>query len=629
MMIFSRFWYAILAIVAGLAVWGLMLGVGQYNRRSVVATNEALAADSQVVKWALSIDSRHRLDAMLVASVDKGVQDSLVGCIDKDKIPQKSRDDAKKALTAINDKFPPAYKNDALFAVDRDGRLVAQVGFDKAQTFEDFEMGGYPAVYDALHGYLRDDTWVWNGQAYRVVARPVEYDVTQPPAGAVIGLKLVDKKFAQDLSDLTRTNIAFYAGGTRVASGATKDFQDSQLDQIAGELGKLDADQGYKDNGRSDIRSLGDGSLGAVYTKLDGEAYDAGAGFAVVRGRVTLPGPVAFITGADDKDKANVSMPIVIGIAVLGLVFGLAVSYLEHDMPMRRMAKESIRLKKGEIDLFQLPAFRGAYRAIANDINAGIERVAEKGGGAPRKQADLESILGPVPAQPAMSAFAFPGPAPDPGNSTDFQVPPAPPPPGQRASGPGSAPRPAPSAPGLPPPTNAQPAFPPRAQAAPPTPALQQPPTLQQPLVAPPAPLQSAGGLQQPLTSPTAVQPMPVLPQGAAPIPAPIPAAPRAADADEESTMVASIPQEIMAQASGQARAVDNEQAEWHAVYEEFVKTKKQCNEPVEGLTFDKFSQTLKKNRDALVQRHNCKRVKFTVYIKDGRASLKATPVKD
>ncbi|HSQ67372.1 MAG TPA: MXAN_5187 C-terminal domain-containing protein, partial [Polyangiaceae bacterium] len=43
----------------------------------------------------------------------------------------------------------------------------------------------------------------------------------------------------------------------------------------------------------------------------------------------------------------------------------------------------------------------------------------------------------------------------------------------------------------------------------------------------------------------------------------------------------------------------------------------------------DKFRQTLRKNRDALVQRHNCKRVKFTVYVKDGRASLKATPIKD
>jgi hypothetical protein len=30
-----------------------------------------------------------------------------------------------------------------------------------------------------------------------------------------------------------------------------------------------------------------------------------------------------------------------------------------------------------------------------------------------------------------------------------------------------------------------------------------------------------------------------------------------------------------------------------------------------------------------LIQKHGCKRVKFSVYVKEGRASLKATPVKN
>jgi hypothetical protein len=88
--------------------------------------------------------------------------------------------------------------------------------------------------------------------------------------------------------------------------------------------------------------------------------------------------------------------------------------------------------------------------------------------------------------------------------------------------------------------------------------------------------------------------------------------------------MVGSVPADVMAQATGLSEA-----HEWRSVYDEFVRTKKQCNEPVDGLSFEKFSQTLKKNRDALVQRHACKRVKFSVYVKDGKASLKATPVKD
>ncbi len=92
--------------------------------------------------------------------------------------------------------------------------------------------------------------------------------------------------------------------------------------------------------------------------------------------------------------------------------------------------------------------------------------------------------------------------------------------------------------------------------------------------------------------------------------------------------MVGNVPAEVMAQATGENRAIDDS-AEWLSVYEDFVRTKKQCGEPTEGLTFEKFSHTLKKNRDALIQRHGCKRVKFSVYVKEGRASLKATPVKE
>ena len=80
--------------------------------------------------------------------------------------------------------------------------------------------------------------------------------------------------------------------------------------------------------------------------------------------------------------------------------------------------------------------------------------------------------------------------------------------------------------------------------------------------------------------------------------------------------------------ASGEHNALDPA-ADWPHVYEEFIRTKRECGESTDGLTFEKFQQTLKKNRDALMQRHGCKRVKFSVYVKEGRASLKATPVRD
>ena len=65
------------------------------------------------------------------------------------------------------------------------------------------------------------------------------------------------------------------------------------------------------------------------------------------------------------------------------------------------------------------------------------------------------------------------------------------------------------------------------------------------------------------------------------------------------------------------------------SIYEQFVALKKQLNEPVDQLTFERFQVTLRKNRDTLKARYNCASVKFQVYEKDGKASLKATPVKD
>jgi len=534
------------------------------------------------------------------------------------------------------DKIDKKYKPDALFVVDRDGRLIAQMGYDKANTFDDFELGGYAAVNDALHGWFRDDTWVWGGQVYRVAARPVEYDVAQLPAGAIIALRAIDRVYVQDLAKNTNTNVVFYADGKRVASGSVNSFDEAQFDLAVGDLAKIEADTDYKTKGQMvSIHDLGDkGTLGAVYGKLDGDSFELGAGYAVVRPRVLLAGPMQFLSGADDTDKKSVNLGLLIAIVFFGIGIGVGLTYLEHNRPVGMMGQQAAMLKKGDIDLLQLQRLSGKLRDVGGDLNSGIERVAEKGGGAPRKTADLESILGPVPAKPAMSAFSFP-------MAQEEQAAPAPPkpfvPPGSHGSHPGSHPgdrgTPPPASGAQKPPAPSRPAFPfAGAQGAP---AIQQAPQ------APPP------GLQQPLTGPTVVQPMrlPDGPTAAAPAARPVAAAPAPAPAptpmpaithahhrgeeEEEATMVASIPQDVMAKATGQQASMSAEEAEWPMVYEEFVKTKKQCNEPTEGLTFEKFRQTLKKNRDALVQRHACKRVKFTVYVKDGRASLKATPVKD
>jgi hypothetical protein len=67
----------------------------------------------------------------------------------------------------------------------------------------------------------------------------------------------------------------------------------------------------------------------------------------------------------------------------------------------------------------------------------------------------------------------------------------------------------------------------------------------------------------------------------------------------------------------------------FNQVFEQFVAVKKSCGEPTAGLTYTKFSEKLVKNREDLMAKTGCKEVRFTVYVKDGKAALKATPVKD
>jgi hypothetical protein len=70
------------------------------------------------------------------------------------------------------------------------------------------------------------------------------------------------------------------------------------------------------------------------------------------------------------------------------------------------------------------------------------------------------------------------------------------------------------------------------------------------------------------------------------------------------------------------------EEEHWQQVFREFMKARADCGEPSEGLTFDRFRVKLQKNKEGLVQKYACRTVRFQVYVKEGKAALKATPVR-
>ena len=76
------------------------------------------------------------------------------------------------------------------------------------------------------------------------------------------------------------------------------------------------------------------------------------------------------------------------------------------------------------------------------------------------------------------------------------------------------------------------------------------------------------------------------------------------------------------------ADAADEREVYFRAIYDEFVETKLACGEATEGFTFDKFARKLRKQSESLLARPDVKDVEFSVYVKDGKAALRAKVVK-
>lgn len=515
-MLLSRFFYVLLGLALGALFFTLQMAQSMYNRAGDRGRGEGLSSDSQVVSWYLKDDARTRSARLVKFALDPDIARNLQkASASETDLDEKLRDPVTSALKKVHQEMPPDEAFDAVFAVDQHGRVVGQVGYPQATGMTDFELGGHPVVADALHGFIRDDTLVW-GRIYRVVARPVEVEAGQLPAGAVVGARVLDDAFARELSERTGAAVAFYVNGSRTAAGAPEGFQKSSLDQIVGDLATIASDGDYTERGRSSVREIGDG-LSVQYTRLPGEAYELGAGFAVARAFTKLASPFSFYGLADDKDK-GAAQPLILAGLILGTIaLGMVFTFLEHTRPLRTFEAEVSRLSKGQTDQMQPSRFAGIFRKIAAEINEGIDKVASMSGGQSRRATNLEDVLGELPVQPVMAAFTVPDVAPGPA---------------------------------------AKPSPPPR--------NLPRPPG-----------------------------------------------------------------QAALGQAAlGQAAPAADPEAEWRVIYSQFVATKQQCGEITEGFTYEKFRSTLLKNREAIVARHGATQVKFSVYVKDGKAALKASPVR-
>jgi hypothetical protein len=63
-------------------------------------------------------------------------------------------------------------------------------------------------------------------------------------------------------------------------------------------------------------------------------------------------------------------------------------------------------------------------------------------------------------------------------------------------------------------------------------------------------------------------------------------------------------------------------------IYTKYIEARKQCNEPVDGITVDALKKTIDQYRKKVEEQYKTSNVEFNVSIKDGHAKLSITPKK-
>jgi hypothetical protein len=684
-MILSRFWYVILALAATFALLVALLVASVVDTIKRDAVIDDLRRDRFEVEALLKLDARSRIDAIAPIAANAEVRSALRTASVRtagQPIPPDVTTRLRAKLEELNGRLE-GMRGDLLFAVDRNGWIVAAIAPGQIPTGAG--LGDFPLVARAREGYVRDDVWVYNDDIYRMAARPVieggEY------VGALVHGKRFDDQLAQLLSSrLNGATVAFFYGNTMKAGHMPADVTGApQRDELGAErLSAVMTDERFRAGERTDPQALPRGGL-AVYSLVTGTARDANVGYAIGRPVETTP-PWAVVRDADvDAWTAILKEPknagVLGGFFVLAILIALFATWLEHGRPLKKMLRAASALPGNPENRITVTDHGGKYRKIAQAVNDAISNAARAGGPPQSKKvANLDEILGPEPSGGAQgpSFFGFQQPQ---GPGGDFQIPDVPPPsPGMPATmmlpaGGG----PPPGGYGMPPagPPAARPPGPPVPPGPPPKPPVpgMSPPGPPPGMPAPPRPPLPPGSAPGPgmkaAPPPPALPPRPDTPSGYPPAPSGPPLSvppedlepyaegssessqataiakpgarkqlkrtllgvppPQEDEEDEGATMVAKVPDELIAQSASSPAggSGDDEDRHFREVYERFVDTKKQCGEPVAGLTYDKFLVTLRKNRDQIVSRHGARKVRFTVYVKNGKAALKATPIRE
>jgi hypothetical protein len=613
----SRLWYVVLALAVGGALAGAFLNKSAASREAEFQLEEQLRRDRIEAELWMRLDARLRLDALASIAVEPEVRQTLRSSSGRFGTPPgATRRRLSQKLNTLNSKLEEG-KGDMVFAVDTEGEVVATL--DKNAMGAE-RLDKMPLVRDALRGFMRDDVWVYNGEVFRMAARPV-FDGGRYVGAVVHGMAVGDDLARRLGSKLPNASVVFFFRdrliGTHVGGAA------------APSSAELKSGLGQAQNQADDVSGsveIGERTR-AITSPIRGEAAHAQVGYIIGRkgSRVGLGGLFA---NTFKEDVASLPWLVVIGVPLLLLLLGLFLLYLEHDKAVGILRKTSESLAKNQLGSLPEGELRRHYRKIAENFNVALRAgVGFKEDMAERASVDLDHLLNTTRESTDSGYFGFGEEAPT-AKQVALDDEPA-----QNTASPHMTPiKAAPAGPSTAAlPDQAAVTAPPKGT---PTARPDTSPTARPKRSASSRPKRSPSSW--PARAPSSRQPAAATVRNSeehfTPAPDDPPTRPNAIlddyagyDDPEENTQVKHVPQSLL---EASAPAVQGEEVHFREVFDQFVATQKDCGAPVNGLTFDKFVRKLHAAREQVMKRHDAASVRFTVYVKEGRAALKASPVK-
>ncbi|PIE19601.1 MAG: hypothetical protein CSA65_01660 [Proteobacteria bacterium] len=608
-------------------------------------------------QMALKLGSRALIDGAAEMARDARLVEILEQASARQRDLSKLQSRSQTVMTELLSYTPKKARPELMIIVDFAGKQVGRVGLGAAKMTPGQDgLVGYPLVAAALRGYQLDDTWSIDNRLFVMAAAPIVSRGRNRYVGALLLGQEVDKDYAPQLkrqlvgvpkSPLANANFAFFLRGKLLSST----IDDKRLEKLPQAFDSRRKE--WREQGRTNVFSIGSGAKQriVVLTPLVGGALAHDAFYAVTARPPRVDGLLATLGKLNKTDLPPGLWLLLGGVFLIVVILGFLLLQMEHSSPLSRLIDQVYKLSRADISRLEEHTHRGPQHRLARLINEIVDRAPKRSGKDINRILDddkptpgflgsgrIEELGPPVGASigvahgGAMPPLARPGGSGPPSMDVIASA-------GVKLEG-GAAIETSPhAAEDVMPLTDLEPSGGGAMQMA----------SLDGPsggdAMPPLASVSTYGGSSGEDPPPFALDPLGVSTDGASALPSLTPMSLPDPGLDSTANVGASLEVQVTAQKKPREPTIqgtgapfaplpsgngsDERQTYFRQIYDEFIAIKRSCGESTDNVTFDRFMTKLKKNRQSLMDRYECKDVRFRVYIKDGKAALKATPVTD